>query len=275
MQSSCRNEGSRDCRPWRERVKVVILAGGFGTRISEETAVRPKPMVEVGGRPLLWHIMKIYGSQGLSDFVISGGYKCDVIKDYFARFFVHASDVTFDLGLNTVESHRSDVEPWRVTVCDTGAETMTGGRIKRVLDFLDESTFCMTYGDCVADIDIGNLVAFHRSHGGLATVTAVRPTGRFGALTFGEKDAITSFHEKPEGDGGWINGGFFVLEPDILDYIAGDATVWEREPMERLARDGKLHAYRHTSYWQNLDTLRDRMILEQAWTSGAPPWKVW
>jgi glucose-1-phosphate cytidylyltransferase len=257
-------------------VKVVILAGGFGTRISEESTIRPKPMVEIGDKPILWHIMKIYAAHGLTDFVISAGYKSYVIKEYFTNYYLHLTDVTVDLGANEVTTHTSRAEPWRVTIADTGETTMTGGRIKRVADYLDEGTFCMTYGDCVAAIDIERLVTFHREQGVLATVTAIQPPGRFGALELHEGETkIASFHEKPRGDGAWVNGGFFVLEPGIIDYIDEDRTIWEREPMERLARDGQLAAYRHTDYWQNLDTLRDKMVLEAQWNSGEAPWKTW
>jgi glucose-1-phosphate cytidylyltransferase len=257
-------------------VKVVILAGGFGTRISEESAIRPKPMVEVGGRPIVWHIMKIYAAYGLTDFVISAGYRSYVIKEFFANYFLHMTDVTFDLRANSMTPHASKVESWRVTVADTGEATMTGGRIKRVASHLDGDTFCMTYGDCVAAIDIHELLAFHREQGVLATVTAIQPPGRFGALGLHEGEhKVASFHEKPHGDGAWVNGGFFVLEPGVLDYIDDDASIWEREPMERLAQQGLLAAYRHTGYWQNLDTLRDKIVLEERWTSGDAPWKVW
>jgi glucose-1-phosphate cytidylyltransferase len=257
-------------------VKVVILAGGYGTRISEESAVRPKPMVEIGEMPILWHIMKIYAAHGHSDFVISAGYKSHIIKEYFGTYHLRRSDATFDLAANSVTTHASDVEDWRVTVVDTGDATMTGGRVLRVREHLGGEPFCLTYGDCVADVDIGRLVEFHRDHGVLATVTAVQPPGRFGTLNLRhEGSRIEEFVEKPQGDGGWVNGGFFVLEPDALDYVSGDSTVWEREPMEKLARDGQLAAYRHTGYWQPMDTLRDKMVLEEHWASGDAPWKVW
>jgi glucose-1-phosphate cytidylyltransferase len=256
-------------------VKVVLLAGGYGTRISEETSVRPKPMVEVGGMPILWHIMKIYGAHGFRDFVVSAGYKSGVIKEFFADYFLNMSDVTFSLAENRVEAHESGVEPWRVTVADTGETTMTGGRMKRVAQYVGDEAFCMTYGDCVARVDIRALVEFHRSHGRIATVTAIQPPGRFGALRLGDDDAVASFQEKPDGDGAWVNGGFFVLEPAAFEYVDGDETIWEREPMERLAAEGELRAYRHTGYWQNLDTLRDKMVLEEQWASRQPPWKVW
>jgi len=257
-------------------MKVVILAGGFGTRISEESAVRPKPMIEIGHRPILWHIMKIYAAHGLNDFVLCCGYRGDVIKDYFANYFLHHSDVTFDLAKNQMKVHRSQAEPWRVTLVDTGDKAMTGGRIKRIRSFLNEETFCLTYGDGVSDINLTELIKFHRKHKKLATLTAVQPPGRFGAFTLEKKqNAVGSFREKPNGDGAWINGGFFVLEPAILDYIASDSTVWEKEPMERLAQEGQLMAFRHTGFWQAMDTLRDRMYLEDLWSEGKAPWKIW
>jgi glucose-1-phosphate cytidylyltransferase len=257
-------------------VKVVILAGGYGTRISEESAVRPKPMVEIGEMPILWHIMKIYSAHGHTDFVISAGYKSHIIKEYFATYFVRRSDVTFDLAANEVTTHGTQAEPWRVTVVDTGDATMTGGRLLLVRDYLDDEAFCMTYGDCVADVDIAALVRFHRDHDVLATVTAVQPPGRFGTLSLRQEGSrIEEFVEKPRGDGGWVNGGFFVLEPGVLDYVDGEAAVWEREPLENLARDGQLVAFRHEGYWQPMDTLRDKMVLEERWAEGNAPWKVW
>ena len=257
-------------------MKAVILAGGFGTRLSEETTVRPKPMVEIGERPILWHIMRLYSAHGIDDFVICLGYKAEVIKDYFANYYLHASNMTLDLSTNEFELEPQNVEPWRVTLVDTGAETMTGGRLKRVADHVGGETFCFTYGDCVTDLDMSKLIAFHRSEGALATLTAIRPPGRFGALTLNPgSNKITSFREKPEGDGGWVNGGFFVLEPDVIDYIEGDETVWEHGPMQRLANEGRLAAYRHHGYWQNMDSLRDKMVLEEQWASGSPAWKVW
>jgi len=257
-------------------VKVVILAGGLGTRLSEETQVRPKPMAEVGDRPLLWHIMKIYGHYGFTDFVICLGYKGYVVKEYFANYFLHSANVTFDLKGRTMEVHDGDVEPWRVTLVDTGADTQTGGRVKRVADYLDGERFLLTYGDGVADVDVRALVDFHLGHGRLATVTAVQPLGRFGALELdGDGPCVTSFTEKPAGDGAWVNGGFFVLEPAVLDYIAGDETYFEHEPLEGLARDGELVAYRHRGFWQPVDVLRDKALLEQLWRSGAAPWRVW
>jgi glucose-1-phosphate cytidylyltransferase len=257
-------------------VKAVILAGGYGTRISEESSIRPKPMVEIGDRPILWHVMKIYSAYGINDFIVCCGYKGYVIKDYFANYFLRAADVTFDLRENKVVTHGTSVEPWRVTLVDTGEKTMTGGRLKRVREHVGDETFCFTYGDAVSDIDIRALVEFHSSRDATATLTAVQPPGRFGALTLGEdEDIISGFREKPEGDGAWVNGGFFVLEPRAIDYIEGDATVWEREPMESLAREGALAAYKHRGFWQNMDTLRDKMVLEEQWASGRPPWKVW
>jgi glucose-1-phosphate cytidylyltransferase len=257
-------------------MKAVILAGGFGTRLSEETGVRPKPMVEIGGRPIIWHIMKIYAAHGIDDFVIAAGYKSHMLKEYFASYYLRTSDVTFDLAENRMTMHSASAEAWRVTIVETGDDAMTGGRIKRLAPYLDEDAFCLTYGDCLARLDVTALATFHREQGVEATLTAVQPPGRFGALGLRENGAtIDSFHEKPSGDGGWVNGGFFVLNPSVLDYIEGDATVWEQEPLERLARDGKLAAYRHEGYWQNMDSLRDKMVLEEQWASGDAPWKVW
>jgi len=256
-------------------VKVVILAGGLGTRLSEETVVRPKPMVEIGGKPILWHILKIYSSFGLNDFVICLGYKGYVIKEYFANYFLHMSDVTFDMAGNTMQVHHQKVEPWRVTLVDTGEHSMTGGRLKRVRDYLDAEPFCMTYGDGLSDINVVDLVKFHNNQKTLATVTAVQPPGRFGALNVDSRNLISGFAEKPLGDGGWINGGFFVLSPKVLDYVGGDESVWEREPLESLANEGNLSAYLHRGFWHPLDTLRDKSYLEQAWTSGDAPWKTW
>jgi glucose-1-phosphate cytidylyltransferase len=256
-------------------LKAVILAGGFGTRLSEETTVRPKPMVEIGGRPIMWHIMKLYAKHGVRDFVVSAGYKSDVIKEFFTTYFTRNSDIVVDLAKNEVTALASSVEPWTVTITDTGQDTLTGGRIKGVADHID-GTFFMTYGDCVTDLDVTKLLEFHREQGVLVTVTAIQPPGRFGVLGLhdGEPRART-FLEKPDGDGGWVNGGFFVLEPGALDYIDGPLTTWEREPLERLAADGQLAAYRHRGYWQNMDSLRDKMVLEQLWATGSPPWKVW
>ena len=258
-------------------MKAVILAGGFGTRLTEESAVRPKPMVEIGGRPILWHIMKTYSVYGINDFVICCGYKGDVIKEFFARYHLQMSDVRFDLRTDTMTRLRdTGVEPWTVTLVDTGEATMTGGRLRRVAEHLDDGTFCFTYGDCVAAIKIDELIRFHREQGAVATLTAVQPPGRFGALALARgQTRITRFTEKPSGDGGWVNGGFFVLEPAAIDYIADDSTVWEREPLERLAQDGLLAAYKHRGYWQSMDTLRDKMVLESDWNTGKPPWKVW
>ncbi len=254
-------------------MKVVLLAGGLGTRISEESALRPKPMIEIGGRPLLWHIMKIYLAHGLRDFIICCGYKGYVIKEYFANYSLHMSDVTIDMESNSIEVHQKKAEPWRVTLVDTGEATQTGGRLKRISDYID-GDFCMTYGDGVGSINISELVAFHRQHGKLATMTATQPPGRFGALQL-DDHAVTSFLEKPTGDGGWINGGFFVLSPKTLDLIEGDETIWERNPLETLARTRQLLAYFHGGFWQPMDTLRDKNHLEDLWQSGKAPWKVW
>ena len=256
-------------------MKAVILAGGMGTRISEETSSRPKPMVEIGGRPILWHIMKIYSAHGVRDFVVCLGYKGYLIKEYFANYFLHMSDVTFDMSSNKMEVHQNSAEPWRVTLVDTGEGTQTGGRLRRVREHLrGETEFCFTYGDGVADIDVGASVAFHRAHGRLATVTGVQPPGRFGALDI-EGDRVNSFVEKPQGDGAWINGGFFVLSPKTIDLIADDAGVWERDAMGQLSAAGELHVYKHAGFWQPMDTLRDRNHLEELWQSGKAPWKKW
>lgn len=257
-------------------MKVVILAGGFGTRISEESAVRPKPMVEIGGRPILWHIMKIYSAYGLNEFVICGGYKFNVIKEFFRDYMLSCSDVTFDLRNDRITVHHNHVEPWHVTVVDTGEKTMTGGRVKRVKPYIGNETFCLTYGDGVANIDVKALVDFHRCSDAYVTVTAVTPPGRFGVLMINSENSFVDvFREKSNKDVGYINGGFFVLEPEIYDYIDGDETVWEREPLDALAREGKLAAYRHTGFWQNMDTLRDKKVLEELWQTGSPPWKIW
>jgi glucose-1-phosphate cytidylyltransferase len=257
-------------------MKAVILAGGLGSRLSEETTLRPKPMVEIGGKPILWHILKIYSAYGVNDFIICLGYRGSVIKDYFANYFLHSCDVTFNLRENKMRVHGNGADPWQVTLLDTGESTMTGGRLKRVREYIGNETFCFTYGDGVSDIDIGDLVAFHKRQGSLATLTAVQPPGRFGAFTLPEGGSkITRFREKPEGDGAWINGGFFVLEPGIMDYIQGDSTVWEQEPLERLAHDQALSAYRHPRFWHPMDTVRDRQVLEELWASGKAPWKVW
>lgn len=255
--------------------KAVLLAGGLGTRLSEETTVKPKPMVEIGGKPILWHIMKIYAAHGINEFVVCLGYKGYVIKEYFANYFLHTSDVTFDMKKNEMTVHHNYAEPWRVTLVDTGEDTMIGGRIKRVLSYVaDDPYFCLTYGDGVGDVDISKSIDLHCSERRLATVTATQPPGRFGALRFDGSKAL-GFQEKPQGDGGWINGGFFVLSPKVGKYIEGDATVWEREPMENLARDGELSVYFHHGFWQPMDTLRDKRHLEELWASGKAPWKIW
>ena len=255
-------------------MKVVILAGGLGTRISEETHLKPKPMIEIGGKPIVWHIMKNYSAYGINEFVICCGYKGYMVKEYFANYFLHTSDVTFDMKNNKMEVHRKSAEPWMVTLVDTGLETMTGGRLKKVKDFVNNETFCFTYGDGVSNVDISKLINFHKNSKTLATVTAVQPPGRFGTLDI-SGNKITNFKEKPAGDGNWINGGFFVLEPKIFDYIDGDSTIWERQPLEKLANDGQLAAFRHTDFWQPLDTLRDKNHLENLWTSNKAPWKIW
>ncbi len=255
-------------------MKAVILAGGFGSRLSEETDLKPKPMIEIGGKPILWHIMKGYSAHGVSDFVICLGYKGYVIKEYFANYFLHMCDVTFDIARNEMEVHQSMAEPWRVTLVETGEETMTGGRLQRVLGYVDDGDFCFTYGDGVADVDISALMTFHREHGAIATVTAVQPPGRFGAMEV-DGDRILRFQEKPRGDGAWINGGFFVLSPEVGRYLDGDDTVWEQEPLRRLAEDGQLSSFRHKGFWQPMDTLRDKRHLEELWESGEAPWKVW
>ena len=257
-------------------MKAVILAGGFGTRISEETGVRPKPMVEIGDKPILWHIMKIYSAHDINDFIICLGYKGYVIKEFFATYSLHMSDVTFDLRKNNMEVHQNGTEPWKVSLIDTGEKTMTGGRLKRVRDYIGNETFCLTFGDGLIDVNIKDLISFHRDQKTLATLTAVQSPGRFGAFRLDRnQQKISAFQEKPKGNGAWINGGFFVIEPDAMDYIAGDATVWEREPMENLAKDGQLAAYRHHGFWQPMDSLRDKMVLEELWQSGKPPWKIW
>jgi glucose-1-phosphate cytidylyltransferase len=257
-------------------MKVVILAGGYGTRISEETGVRPKPMVEIGGKPILWHIMKIYSAHGIFDFIICCGYKGIVIKEYFANYFLYMSDITFDIKHNQMQVHNNGAEPWQVTLIDTGLSTMTGGRIKRVRDYIGDDRFCLTYGDGVSDIDITSLVQFHVEQKALTTLTAVQPPGRFGTFNLGEQQTkITSFREKPHGDGAWINGGFFVCEPEVINYIDNDTIVWEREPLQRIAHDGLLAAYRHHGFWHPMDTLRDKNTLEEMWSSGNPPWKIW
>lgn len=256
-------------------MKAVILAGGLGTRISEETHLKPKPMVEIGGKPILWHIMKLYSAHGINDFVICCGYKGYVIKEYFANYFLHMSDVTFDMTTNQMEVHAKNVEPWRVTLVDTGEQTLTGGRLKRVAAFVqNETEFCFTYGDGLSDVNISQLIAFHRQHGKLATVTAVQPPGRYGALELRENQ-VAGFIEKPRGDGGLINGGFFVLSPKVLDLIAGDQASWEGEPLTQLANMGEMMAFEHRGFWQPMDTLREKTYLEELWQSGRAPWKLW
>lgn len=255
-------------------MKAVILAGGFGTRISEETHLKPKPMVEIGGKPILWHIMKIYSAHNIHEFIICLGYKGYLIKEYFANYYLHTSDVTFDMRNNAMEVHQNAAEPWKVTLIDTGEDTMTGGRLKRIAPYLDDDDFCFTYGDGVADVDITKLVEFHKVQATLATMTAVQPPGRFGSIDL-SGHRIRSFEEKPQGDGSWVNGGFFVLSPRVLDYISGDACVWEREPVQRLAVEGELSAFMHHGFWQPMDNLRDKTLLEGLWDSGKAPWKVW
>ena len=256
-------------------MKVVILAGGLGTRLAEETSVRPKPMAEIGEHPILWHIMKMYSHYGMDEFIICLGYKGYVIKEYFSNYFLHNSDVTFDMSRNEMTVHANAAEPWKVTLVDTGAETLTGGRIKRVADYIGDETFMMTYGDGVADVRLDEVLAFHRSHGKEATVTAVQPLGRFGVMRLDEDATVCAFEEKPQGEGGWINGGFFVLEPSVLGRIPDEDVMFEHAPLEGLAADGELGAYRHEGFWQPMDTLRDKRHLEELWTSGAAPWKVW
>jgi glucose-1-phosphate cytidylyltransferase len=257
-------------------MKAVILAGGLGTRLSEETTIKPKPMVEVGGQPILWHIMKSYSYYGIHDFVICCGYKGYVIKEYFANYFLRMSDVTFDMRFNQMNVHSGYAEPWKVTLVDTGENTMTGGRLKRVREHIGDDTFCFTYGDGVSDVNITELVQFHKKQGTLATLTAVQPEGRFGAISLGqEQTKISQFHEKPEGDGAWINGGYFVLEPDVIDYIANDDVMWEHDPLKKLAHDGQLSAFKHNGFWQPMDTLKDRNYLEKLWKDKSAPWKAW
>ncbi len=255
-------------------MKAVILAGGFGTRISEETYIKPKPMVEVGGRPILWHIMRIYSHYGINEFVVCLGYKGYVIKEYFANYFLHMSDVTFDMTNNHMEVHHRHTEPWKVTLVDTGNASMTGGRLKRVAPYLNGDRFCFTYGDGVSDVNIADLLAFHDKHKKLATMTAIQPPGRYGSLEINDH-SVKRFQEKPKGDGGWINGGFFILEPEVLEYIEEDKTTWEKEPLERLARENQLAAYQHNGFWQAMDTLRDKNHLESLWSDNKAPWKVW
>jgi glucose-1-phosphate cytidylyltransferase len=260
-------------------VKAVILAGGFGTRISEESGTRPKPMVEIGGKPILWHIMKIYSTHGINDFVICCGYKGHMIKEYFSNYFLHMSDVTFDLGKNEMEIHRKNSEAWKVTLVNTGEDTMTGGRIRKIADYVKEGTFCLTYGDGVSDVDITASIAFHKEQKALVTLTAVQQSGRFGIFTLGEESSkIDTFKEKPKGDGvenAWINGGFFVVEPEALRYISEDQTIWEKEPLEQMAENGQLSAFKHYGFWQAMDTLRDKQVLESLCSEGKAPWKIW
>ena len=257
-------------------MKAVILAGGLGTRLSEETDLRPKPMVEIGGKPILWHIMKTYSAHGINDFVICCGYRGYVIKEYFANYFLHQCDVTWNMTTNDMRVHQNNAEPWSVTLVDTGELTLTGGRLKRISDYLDPNEeFCFTYGDGVGDVDIGALISFHKSHGKLATLTATRPPGRYGAINFSDDDSVQSFQEKPEGDGSWINGGYFVLHPNVLELISGDQSSWEAEALVRLAQINELHAYKHYGFWQPMDTLRERNMLNDLWSSGSAPWKCW
>lgn len=256
-------------------MKAVILAGGYGTRLSEETHLKPKPMIEIGGKPILWHIMKIYSHHGIHDFIICLGYKGYVIKEYFANYFLHMSDVTFDMSNNEMFIHQNSSEPWKVTLVDTGEDTMTGGRLKRVNHYIGDETFCFTYGDGLSSVNIQELLQFHKNHGKLATVTTVQPPGRFGELSISKNNQVKEFKEKPQWDGNWINGGFFVLEPEIFSYIEGDKVVWERKPLEALAEDNELIAYQHKGFWQPMDTLRDRMKLEEMWKEERAPWKVW
>lgn len=257
-------------------MKAVILAGGLGTRLSEETDLKPKPMVEIGGKPILWHIMKTYSAHGVNDFIICCGYKGYIIKEYFANYFLHMSDVTFDMKDNSMKVHQNHAEPWKVTLVDTGENTMTGGRLKRVKDYVkDEEAFCFTYGDGVGDIDITQLIKFHKVHGKLATLTATRLPGRYGALKFGRDDSVERFQEKPQGDGSWINGGFFVLSPKVIERIDKDSITWESEPLNGLAKDGELIAFKHEGFWQPMDTLREKNLLNELWNSGGAPWKIW
>ena len=256
-------------------MKVVILAGGLGTRLAEETHLKPKPMIEIGERPILWHIMKTYSAYGLNEFIICCGYKGYLIKEYFANYFLHTSDVTFDMQLNQMEVHQKHAEPWRVTLVDTGEKTLTGGRLKRVKEYLNGETFCFTYGDGVSNLNISELVAYHQKQGRLATVTAVQPPGRYGALNIDTEGGVLNFQEKPQGDGAWINGGYFVVEPTVIDLITDDTTSWESEPLQKLASLNQLTAFKHYGFWQAMDTLRDKNLLEELWNSGKAPWKVW
>ncbi|MDA7891104.1 glucose-1-phosphate cytidylyltransferase [Akkermansiaceae bacterium] len=255
-------------------MKAVLLAGGLGTRLSEETHLKPKPMVEIGGRPIIWHIMKLYAAHGINEFIICAGYRGYVIKEYFTNYFLHMSDVTFNMENNTMEVHKKRAEDWKVTIVDTGEETMTGGRLKRVKEYIGDETFCFTYGDGVGDVDISKTIELHKSAQRKATLTAVQPPGRYGALGI-ERDIITQFQEKPEGDGAWINGGFFVLEPSVIDYISDDSMPWERAPLEALAEERQLSVFKHNGFWRPMDTLRDKVQLEELWDAGKAPWKVW
>lgn len=256
-------------------MKAVILAGGLGTRIAEESEFRPKPMIEIGGFPILWHILKIYSNYGINDFVICLGYKGYFIKEYFSNYFLHMSDVTFDMRNNEMNIHQTKTEPWRITLVDTGLKTMTGGRLKRIAPYVGDQNFCFTYGDGLTDLDISKVIAYHDTHGGIATMTAVQNPGRFGAISFDDDGLVGSFEEKPKGDGGWINGGFFVLSPEVFDYVESDDDIWERKPLETIAAKGLLRAYKHDGFWYAMDTLRDKLKLEALWESGAAPWKVW
>jgi glucose-1-phosphate cytidylyltransferase len=257
-------------------MKVVILAGGLGTRISEESQLKPKPMIEIGEEPILWHILKIYSYYGFNDFIICCGYKANSIKEYFANYYLHTSEVTFDFRSNgAMHVHETSTEPWKVTVVNTGLDTMTGGRIKRIKSYTEGEPFLLTYGDGVSDVKIPDIIAYHKSHKGILTITAIQPTGRFGALDIAQDGNISSFMEKPRGDGGWVNGGFFVCEQGIFDYIEGDSTIWEHQPLQQLASEGQLYAYKHHGFWQPMDTLRDKMQLEALWQSGKAPWKIW
>lgn len=259
----------------KQIMKAVILAGGLGTRLTEETTMKPKPMVEIGGKPILWHIMKIYSTYGIHDFIICLGYKGYLIKEYFANYFLHTSDVTFDIANNKMSVHQQYSEPWHVTLVDTGEKTMTGGRLKRIQDYVEDEDFCFTYGDGLGDIDITQLINFHKKQATLATVTATQPAGRFGALQLNKNNIVSSFKEKPQGDGIWINGGFFILSPKVIDYIENDDTVWEQKPLETLAEKGQISAFLHHGFWQPMDTLRDKIHLEKLWNTGHAPWKVW
>ncbi len=255
-------------------MKAVILAGGLGTRISEETSLRPKPMIEIGGKPILWHIMKLYSTHKIHNFIVCLGYKGYVIKEYFANYFLHMSDVTIDISNNKMEIHQNSSEPWLITLVDTGEQTMTGGRLKRVAHHLGSDDFCLTYGDGVSDVDISSVIAFHQNHKKLATLTAIQPPGRFGSLLI-ENEQVKGFKEKPQGDGGWINGGFFVLSPKVINYVEGDDTIWEKSPLETLAAENQLSAYHHDGFWHPMDTLRDKTYLEELWETGNAPWKTW